>query len=98
MKAKSILDRREVLSENAFVEMVLWCVPEPVTGCTHSYKYSLAYVVNDVCVLRYDNERGKGDHRHMRECEQSVVFSGVDRLLADFMNDVMRWNDENRNS
>jgi hypothetical protein len=98
MKARSILDRRVVLSESAFVEMTLWRVPEPVMGCAHGYKYSLAYVIDEVCVLRYDNERGKGDHRHIGGREQAVVFSGTDRLLADFLNDVRKWNDENRDS
>jgi hypothetical protein len=98
MKAESILDRRVVLAENAFVEMRLWRVPEQVTGSAHNLKYSLAYVVDGVCVLRYDNERGKGDYRHIGKTQQPVVFSGMDRLIADFLADVRRWNDENRNS
>jgi hypothetical protein len=98
MKAGLILDRRVVLAENAFVEMRLWRVPEPVTGSAHRLKYSLAYVVDGLCVLRYDNERGKGDHRHRGETQDRVVFSGVDRLIADFLADVRRWNDENRDS
>ena len=33
-------------------------------GSTHDYKYALAYVVAGQCVIRYDNEAGKGDHKH----------------------------------
>ena len=79
------------------MELVLWRVPQPLRGCAHSYKYRLAYVIDDICVLRYDNEAGKGDHRHYGGEQSQIVFSDPDQLMADFMNDVKRWNDENRN-
>ena len=50
-----------------------------------------AHVVAGVCVLRYDNEAGKGDHRHMGEVETEYAFTGAERLLTDFWNDVDRW-------
>jgi len=38
----------------------------PLAGSSaHGYKYRLAFVVDDECVLRYDNEAGKGDHKHI---------------------------------
>jgi hypothetical protein len=98
MKAQLLIDRRTIVSAHAFVEMVLWRVPQRVPGSAHDYKYSLAYVVNDLCVLRYDNEAGKGDHRHCGGEESTIVFSGPVQLMAEFMKDVRRWNDENRNS
>jgi hypothetical protein len=97
MKAQLLLDRRLVLAEDAFAELVLWQVPQPVRGSPHGYKYRLAYVVNEVCVLRYDNEAGRGDHRHYGGVESPTVFVDPEQLLADFWNDVTRWNDENRN-
>ena len=96
MKTKLLLDRRITVSENAFVEMVLWHVPEPVKGSVHGYKYRLAYIVNGACVLRYDNEAGKGDHRHYGDAESAILFHDPGQLVADFMNDVKRWDDENR--
>jgi hypothetical protein len=98
MKAELLLDRRVVIAENALVEMRVWRVPEPVAGSAHRLKYSLAYVVDGVCVLRYDNERGKGDHRHIGHTEQTVIFSGMGNLISDFLADVRRWNNENRGS
>jgi hypothetical protein len=95
MKAELLLDRRVPVTATAFVEMVLWRVPRPVEGCSHSFKYRLAYVVDGVCVLRYDNEAGKGDHRHNGSVESSFDFSNVDNLLAAFLGDVRRWDDEN---
>ena len=57
----------------------------------HSLKYRLAYVVDNECVLRYDNEAGKGDHRHVGTKEMRYVFVSVDRLLDDFLADVAAW-------
>jgi hypothetical protein len=91
MKASLLLNERRVLSANSFAEAVVWVVPKPVKGSRHEFKYSLSYVVNGVCVVRYDNETGKGDHRHVNDREAPYLFISVDRLLEDFWNDVKRW-------
>ena len=98
MKSVELVRTRVVYAENAFAELVLWRVPAPVRGSTHIFKYRLAYVVDGVCVLRYDNEAGKGDHRHFGTKESNYAFSTPDALIADFQRDVTRWNRENRNS
>lgn len=84
---------RRVL-EVGFVEVMVWRLPEPLSGSTHRFKYRLAYVVEDDCVLRYDNESGKGDHRHMGGKETTYAFVSVDQLLDDFLADVARWKGE----
>ena len=48
MKAGLLIDRREPISESAFVELVLWRVPQPVRGSTQVYTYRLAHVVGGV--------------------------------------------------
>jgi hypothetical protein len=98
MKAVELLRTRIAFSETAFAELVLWKVPEPVAGSTHEFKYRLAYVVEGHCVLRYDNEAGKGDHRHFGENESNYTFQTPEKLIADFERDIARWNHENRNS
>jgi len=90
MKATELLRRRIPYSEVAFAELVLWQLPAPLLGSVHSYKYRLAYVVRGVCVLRYDNESGKGDHRHFRGKESRYAFDDVDKLLAAFQRDIER--------
>ena len=95
MKAVEILCRRIVYAEDSFAELVLWKVPENLAGSGHAFKYRLAYVVNGVCVLRYDNEAGKGDHRHSGGKEWPYAFSTPENLVADFQRDIARWNDEN---
>ncbi len=98
MKAELLLRRRVVVAVDAFVEIVVWQVPQPVAPSTHGFKYSLAYVVGSRCVLRYDNERGKGDHRHLDTAEEPYTFSSPEQLMADFEADVARWNDEHGRS
>lgn len=85
-------------SQRAFAELVLWQLPKPLAGSSHSYKYRLAYVVNGNCVLRYDNEAGKGDHRHYAGRESTYSFSTPEKLLSDFQRDIKRWNDEDSNT
>jgi hypothetical protein len=97
MKARELFNRRVLVSEDAFTELVLWEVPEPLSGSGHHYKYRLAFVVAGACVLRYDNEAGKGDHKHVRGKEVKYRFVSVDMLVADFFEDVKRWRDENSN-
>jgi Family of unknown function (DUF6516) len=98
MKATELLRRRIPYSEVAFAELVLWKLPARLPGSEHAYKYRLAYVVDGVCVLRYDNEAGKGDHRHFRGKESPYAFEGVDKLLAAFQRDIERINSEDRDS
>ena len=98
MKATALVRRRVVVAADAFVEVVIWHVPEPVSPSTHSFKYRLAYVVDEQCVLRYDNERDKGDHRHTETTEEPYAFSTPDQLMADFEADVARWNHEHGRS
>ena len=98
MKAQPLFNRRVQVAETEFAELVAWTVPTSVPGSRHPYKYRLAFVVNGVCVLRYDNEAGKGDHRHWGDMETAYAFTGVNALIADFLNDVTRWRDEHSNA
>ena len=88
MPAEPLLDERHILSETAFAELVIWRVTAPVRGSAHEYRYRLALVVDGKCVLRYDNEAGKGDHRHVGDKEQEYRFKSAEDLLGDFWADV----------
>lgn len=96
MKAVALLRRQIPIAESAYASVVIWQLPKPIPPSTHGFKYRLAYVVDGVCVLRYDNERGKGDHRHWGDVEAPYAFADIDALLSDFHADIARWNDENR--
>jgi len=98
MKAIQLICTRIIYSESAFAELVLWRLPQPLRGSPHYFKYRLVYSVGGECVLRYDNETGKGDHRHFGGKEGVYIFTTPEQLIADFQNDIERWNHENRNS
>lgn len=91
MRAEPLLNERHQLGAEAFVELRIWRVARPVRGSSHDLKYALAYVVGGVCVLRYDNEAGKGDHRHIGTMETAYTFTSPTALLADFWKDVDQW-------
>jgi hypothetical protein len=91
MDAEPVLAQRLVLDESSFVELVIWRLREPVEGCAHDLKYRLAYVVEGICVVRYDNEAGKGDHRHVGGRDSSYRFRSFEALEVDFWADVAAW-------
>lgn len=95
MRATELFRQRIVDAEDSFAEMVLWRLPQPLAGSAHRFKYRLAYVVDGACVLRYDNEAGKGDHRHVGNKEGKYAFSTPEKLMTDFERDIARWNHEN---
>lgn len=90
MKAMLLQRSRTNIGDNAFIEMVVWRVPSPVPGSSHPYKYRLALMIDGECVLRYDNERGKGDHCHMQGHEAPVEFKSLAELLEAFEADAER--------
>lgn len=57
-------------------------------GSEHGFKYRLALIVDGTCVLRYDNERGKGDHRHIEGREEPYTFTSAELLVREFLADV----------
>lgn len=86
--ATLVIRERVAYADGAMAELVVWRVPSPVEPSRHTFKYRLAYVVEGERVIGYDNERGKGDHRHVRGTERAYKFVSIDRLLADFVADV----------
>jgi hypothetical protein len=88
MPAELVYRERIQFPDGALVEMVIWLVPKPVPPSDHLYKYSLAYVVSGRRLLGYDNERGKGDHRHFGESEEPVSFSTMRELVGRFIAEV----------
>ena len=94
MEAELLLRERYDLSETEFVEMIVWRVDPPVRASSHPFKYRLAFISNGACVVRYDNEAGKGDHKHTDSHERPYQFVSVRRLLRDFWDDVVSWQEK----
>ena len=91
MKARPVIKDR-IRKGGALIERVVWIVPSPVNGCTHHFKYRLYCGLNGATVVRYDNETGKGDHRHLGENEHQrpYLFVTLEKLVIDFEADVIR--------
>lgn len=84
MKATLIQSDKQRFESGEIRQVKIWLVPEPVPPSTHRFKYSLVYVAQGVRAIGFDNERGKGDHRHLHGVETSYDFQGIEQLLADF--------------
>jgi hypothetical protein len=88
MQAELLFRQRIDYDDGAIAEMVLWRVPAPVSPSTHRLKYSLFYGRPGIREVGYDNERGKGDHRHFKGVQTNYLFTSVEQLMADFWSDV----------
>lgn len=86
-----LVRERYVLAEDVFAEVVVWRVPHSVRASRHDLKYRLALIARGECVLRYDNEAGKGDHRHVGNRETNYDYETYEQLMTDFWSDVERW-------
>jgi len=83
--AQPVLSYRRDLPNGDIIQVVVWLLPEPLPGSPHPYKYRLHYqTAGGSDVIRYDNERGKGDHRHIKGQEEPYRFESVKRLALDF--------------
>ena len=91
MRATLLVRTKEVRDDGSIVEVVIWELPEPLPPSTHLFKYRLFFGKSGQDRVRYDNERGKGDHRHVTGEELSYVFVSIDQLLDDFERDIHDW-------
>jgi hypothetical protein len=89
-KARKESDATLLFPDGYIIRMRVWEVPEPVPPSQHRFKYSLFYGRPGERVVLYDNERGKGDHRHYGAHEEAYVFKDVETLRSDFLADVQR--------
>ena len=91
MDAIAVARAKEVRDDGSIVEIVIWELQEPLPPSTHRYKYRLYFGASGVSRVRYDNERGKGDHRHIGSEEFEYAFASLEKLLEDFKADVELW-------
>ena len=91
MTAVLLARTKDVRSDGAIVKVVVWQLSEPLSPSTHVYKYRMYYGYGGIGRVRYDNERGQGDHRHVGEKEEDYGFTSVEQLLDDFERDIADW-------
>lgn len=91
------MDDKEVLSDGRVIQRIVWQLPEPTPERPHGLKYRLYCGKEGRCIVRYDNETGKGDHVHYgEENERSHGFISFERLILDFYADIERLSGEIR--
>ena len=95
-KATLIIDTKTVLHDGRILQRKIWQLPQPEPGRPSAWKYRLYGGINGRTIVRYDNEAGKGDHRHVgaQERELPYAFTSLAQLLADFARDVERLSGE----
>ena len=88
-KARLIFKAKKIYPDGAIKEMVIWQLPGTNPERPHGLKYRLYYgTANGRCMVRYDNETGKGDHRHILKKEEHYPFKNVEQLINDFQHDI----------
>ena len=90
-KAAAVLNEKIVLNDGAIMELVIWRLPRATPDRPHGLKYRLYFGRGGKCLVRYDNESGKGDHRHIKGREESYRFISVARLRHDFEADIKKY-------
>lgn len=88
VQATLITRSKTVTAEGDIIELVVWRVPVPVPPSLHDFKYRAAFVVDGKRVVGFDNERGKGDHKHIMGRETVYRFTSVEQMVEDFINEV----------
>ena len=96
--ATLVLHEKIVRDDGAIVEIVIWQLPQATPDRPHALKYRLYFGRSGKCLVRYDNESGKGDHRHVRGRETPYSFVSLAKLRRDFESDMKKYgggNEEN---
>lgn len=88
--ATLIRHKRFETEDGAIVEIKIWKLPYSTIERPHGLKYSLFYGRSGERIIGYDNEAGKGDHRHYRIKEEKYQFKSLKQLLLDFELDVKK--------
>ena len=87
-KATLLFEIKRQFDDGHMFQARIWRVPNPVRGSSHTLKYSLYYGRKGSRLLGYDNEAGKGDHRHYGDHEEAYSFTSIDQLVSDFLTDL----------
>ena len=94
MKAVRIFHDKTLLPDGFIVEMVIWQLPQASSERPHGLKYRFFFGRGGQRLVGYDNERGKGDHKHILDLEKRYKFTSIEKLVSDFLSDVERVRNE----
>jgi hypothetical protein len=83
-KAALVIDEKISRNDGSIIQIVVWELPIPLRNSRHRYKYRLYFGKNGKCIVRFDNEQGKGDHKHINDIESPYPFIDIPGLMRDF--------------
>lgn len=83
-KATQVIDDKITLNDGSIIQVVVWELPVPLKNSRHRYKYRLYFGKAGKCIVRFDNEQGKGDHQHVNGIESPYPFTDISNLIKDF--------------
>lgn len=89
-RAVLIQNRRLNLHGGWIIQIRVWKLPATSEERPHGLKYSLFFGRDGERIVGYDNERGKGDHRHYRRRQEPYAFTSMEKLVSDFWSDVKK--------
>src|ERR1700686_2296811 len=69
-RATLLFHEKVVRADGSIIELIIWRLPRATGDRRHGLKYRLYYGRGGKCLVRYDNEAGKGDHRHVEGREE----------------------------
>ena len=89
-KATLIYQLSETRDDGTKIDVVIWQLPAPTSDRPHGLKYRLWAGKEGKTLVRYDNESGKGDHKHVGpgETEVPYEFKSMEQLVSDFLADI----------
>lgn len=84
MKSHLAFHDKAVYPDGSIIEMTIWELSGSVAGSKHKLKYSLFYGSSGIRILGYDNERGKGDHKHLALMRKVLYLRPLNNLSQIF--------------
>lgn len=80
---------RTTLPDGSYVDWSITRI-KPDKWRPHGVRYRVAWIQKDVCRVLFDNHHGKHDHCHVEGKEKDYEFTTVERLWADFREEVRK--------
>lgn len=78
-RAREYYRKTVQLPDGPVIFVVIWELPAPTEVHPHGFRYRLNYCTADgVTLVRYDNHRGKGDHKHLGDNEVPYKSQDLD--------------------
>ena len=94
-RATLLFHEKMVWADGAILELIIWRLPRATPERRYGLKYRLYFGRGGKCLVRYENEAGKGDHRHVMGREEPYRFVSVAKLRRDFEADVRKYGGSN---